>query len=189
MTLGKVHGDALDQQSLMQVRSLLRKHLSTHKNKKSSRHLARIQEPAVSEVDSLLQQAGEAPQSGAIFGILKQMKESFETNLATSTTEETEAKDTFASMKASKEEEITAAKELIESKSAELASTDEKNAQGKEDLEDTSATVDADTKFLAALKDKCDSATADYTARTKVRNEEILAVGEAMEILTGDDAN
>merc|ERR1719214_582037 len=116
------------------------------------------------------------------------MKESFETNLATSTTEETEAKETFASMKASKEEEITAAKELIESKTAELASTDEKNAQAKEDLEDTTATVDADTKFLAALKDKCDSATADYTARTKVRNEEILAVGEAMEILTGDDA-
>lgn len=190
MTLGKVHGDALDQQSLMQVRSILKKHLKSHKRMltKSSKHLALIQEPAVSEVDSLLQQAGEAPQSGAIFGILKQMKESFETNLATSTTEETEAKDTFSSMKASKEEEITAAKELIESKSAELASTDEKNAQAKEDLEDTSATVDADTKFLAALKDKCDSATADYTARTKVRNEEILAVGEAMEILTGDDA-
>merc|ERR1719217_519247 len=90
MTLGKVHGDALDQQSLMQVRSILKKHLKSNKRMltKSSKHLALIQEPAVSEVDSLLQQAGEAPQSGAIFGILKQMKESFETNLATSTTEE-----------------------------------------------------------------------------------------------------
>merc|ERR1719478_833866 len=116
------------------------------------------------------------------------MKESFETNLDTSTKEEGEAKDTFASMKASKEEEIKAAEELIDSKTAELASTDEKNVASKEDLADTQATVDADTKFLASLKDKCDSATADYNARSKVRNDEIQAVAEAMEILTGDDA-
>merc|ERR1719271_2302192 len=116
------------------------------------------------------------------------MKESFETNLVTSTKEEETAKDTFASMKSSKTEEITAAKELIDSKTAELATTDSNNAAAKEDLSDTEATVEADSKFLANLKDKCDSATADYQARSKVRNEEILAVGEAMEILTGDDA-
>merc|ERR1719316_1102165 len=91
-------------------------------------------------------------------------------------------------MKASKTEEIAAAEELIASKTTDLASTDEKNAAAKEDLEDTTATVAADTKFLANLKDKCDTATADYQARSKVRNEEIAAVGEAMEILTGDDA-
>merc|ERR1719161_1024545 len=138
----------------------------------------------------MLQQSGEAhaPQSGAIFGILKQMKESFETNLASQTTEETSAKETFASMKASKEEEIKAATELIDSKTAELADTDEKNVASKEDLVDTQNTVDADTKFLANLKDKCDSAQADYNARSKVRNDEIQAVAEAMEILTGDDA-
>merc|ERR1719364_554263 len=111
-----------------------------------------------------------------------------ETNLDTSTKEEAEAKETFASMKASKEEEIKAAEELIDSKTAELASTDEKNVASKEDLADTQSTVDADTKFLANLKDKCDSAEADYTARSKVRNDEIQAVAEAMEILTGDDA-
>jgi len=191
MTLGKVHGSALDQQSLMQVTSLLKKHSAAHQrrfSKSGKFSLALIQEPVESEVNALLQQSGEAPQSGAIFGILKQMKESFETNLASATTEESQAKDTFASMKASKEEEISAATELIESKKADLASTDEKNAAAKDDLEDTSATVAADTKFLANLKDKCDSATADYQARSKVRNEEILAVGEAMEILTGDDA-
>jgi len=69
-----------------------------------------------------------------------------------------------------------------------LADTDSKNAQSKEDLEDTSATIASDTTFLANLKDKCDSATADYVARSKVRNEEIKAVAEAMEILTGDAA-
>merc|ERR1719316_2082434 len=148
-----------------------------------------IQEPSTeSEVDSLLQQSGEAPQSGAIFGILKQMKESMETSLDTGKTEEKTAIETYTSMKSSKEEEISAAQELIDSKTVELASTDEKNVASKEDLVDTQTTVDADTKFLASLKEKCDSAEADYNARAKVRNDEIQAVAEAMEILTGDDA-
>merc|ERR1719160_2115445 len=99
------------------------------------------------------------------------MKESFETNLKSAQTEEGSAKETFASMKASKTEEITAAEELIDSKTAELASTEEKNAASKEDLEDTNAVVAADTKFLANLKAKCDTATADYMARSKIRNE------------------
>merc|ERR1719214_189045 len=76
------------------------------------------------------------------------MKESFETNLASQTTEETSAKETFASMKASKTEEITSATELIDSKTAELADTDAKNAQSKEDLEDTNSLIAADTNSL-----------------------------------------
>merc|ERR1719160_610347 len=116
------------------------------------------------------------------------MKESFETNLVSAQKEEGQAKDTYSDMKASKTQEITSAEELIDSKTAELAATDEKNAASKEDLEDTNAVVAADTKFLAELKDKCDSATADYVARSKVRNEEIQAVAEAMDILMGDDA-
>jgi hypothetical protein len=192
MKLSKVHGDALNQESLMQVRQLLRKRLEAHRRmfagSKNRQALSLVQEPVESEVDSLLQQSGEAPQSGAIFGIMKQMKESFETNLASATTEEGTAKETFASMKDSKTKEITSAEELIDSKKQELASTDEKNAASKEDLADTEAAVAADTTFLANLKDKCDSATADYVARSKVRNEEIKAVAEAMDILMGDDA-
>jgi hypothetical protein len=192
MALGKVHGESLSQESLMQVKQVLKKHLAaTHRmmTRSQKKHLALIQEPSTeSEVDSLLQQAGRAPQSGAIFGILKQMKESFETNLDTSQTDEKSAKETYSSMKASKEEEIKAGQELIDAKTSELASTDEKNVASKEDLADTTAAVDADTKFLANLKDKCDSAQADYNARSKVRNDEIQAVAEAMEILTGDDA-
>merc|ERR1719359_550772 len=138
-----------------------------------------IQEPSTeSEVNSLLQQSGEAPQSGAIFGILKQMKESFETNLETAKSDEKTAIETFSSMKSSKEEEIKAAQELIDSKTGELASTDEKLVASKEDLIDTQTTVDADTKFLANLKDKCDSAEADYNARSKVRNDEIQSAAE-----------
>merc|ERR1719421_1375161 len=65
--------------------------------------------------------ASYAPQSGEIFGILKQMKETFESNLAGSQKEEAESVKSFEELKASKEAEIAAATEQIDKKSTELA--------------------------------------------------------------------
>merc|ERR1719174_808554 len=78
-----------------------------------------------------------APQSGQIFGILKQMKETFETNLSTAQKEEMQGQQAYEELKAAKEEEIKAGQAQIDSKTQELADTDEKNAQAKEDIEDT----------------------------------------------------
>merc|ERR1719409_2557576 len=60
-------------------------------------------------VKSFVQHKGEqkyAPQSGEIFGMLKQMKETFETNLASSQKEEAENLSEYEDMKAAKESEI-----------------------------------------------------------------------------------
>merc|ERR1719321_292197 len=143
------------------------------------------QEP--DETDALLQESGEyAPQSGQIFGILKQMKESMETNLVTSQKTEATAKDDFASMKSSKSDEIASATELIDSKTVELASTDEKLAASKTDLEETEETLAADTEFLANLKKKCTNAESEYGQRMAVRNSEIQAISDTLGILTDD---
>merc|ERR1712139_451547 len=72
-----------------------------------------------------------APQSGEIFGILKQMKETFESNLSASQKEEMANQKAYEDLKAAKEEEIAAGQEQIETKAQELANTDEKNAQAK----------------------------------------------------------
>merc|ERR1719487_1979745 len=88
-----------------------------------------------------------APASGEIFGILKQMKETSETNLAASQKEEMENQKAYEDLKAAKEEEIAAGTSLADTKTTTLASTDEKNAMSKENLEDTENTLAADTKF------------------------------------------
>merc|ERR1711865_680234 len=93
--------------------------------------------------------AGYAPQSGEIFGILKQMKESFETNLADTQKDEMSNQNAYTELKAAKEEEISAGQEQVDAKTQELASTDEKLAESKEDLEDTKAGLAADEEFLA----------------------------------------
>merc|ERR1719478_1561794 len=96
-----------------------------------------------------------APQSGQIFGILKQMKETFETNLGSSQKEEMANQKAYEDLKAAKEEEIAAGQAQIDTKTQELADTDEKNAQAKEDVADTKKSLSADEQFLAMLKEKC----------------------------------
>jgi len=63
-----------------------------------------------------------------------------------------------------------------------------KCSQDKEDLEDTSAQLEADRTFLADVKDRCGKMDKEWAIRTKVRQDEMTAVGEALEILTDDDA-
>merc|ERR1719398_231522 len=130
-----------------------------------------------------------APQSGAIFGILKQMKESFETNLSNSQKEEMEAQKAYEDLKAAKEAEIKAGTELKDTKTQELADTDAKLAQDKQDLEGTRDSLAADQKFLMNLKETCQNTDAEYEERVKARQEEIKGCSEALAILTSDDAH
>jgi len=83
------------------------------------------------------------------------MLETFEANLAQSQQEEMKNQKAFEDLKAAKEAEIAAGQEQIDKKTGELADTDEKNAQAKEDMEDTKKSLAADEQFLLVLKDKC----------------------------------
>merc|ERR1719379_157615 len=130
-----------------------------------------------------------APASGEIYGILKQMKESFETNLANSQKEETQAQKDYEELKAAKETEIAAGTDLIDTKTSELAAADEKNAESKESLEDTRNVLAADTKFLANLKEQCQNIDQEYEERTKTRQLEIQAVSKALAFLSSDEAH
>merc|ERR1712178_544220 len=92
-------------------------------------------------------------------------------------------------LKAAKEAEIKAGQDQIDSKTQELADTDEKNAQAKEDLEDTKKSLSADEQFLMMLKEKCSMTDAEWEERQKTRQEEMEAVSKALAILSGDDAH
>jgi hypothetical protein len=146
-----------------------------------------------SQVAAFLQQPAGfqsyAPASGQIFGILKQMKETFETNLAESQKDEKQAAADFASLKAAKTKEINSATAMVDSKTQELAQTEETNAANKQNLADTEDALAADTKFLADLKERCANADAEFEERTKARNEEQQAVAETIALLNSDEAH
>merc|ERR1711865_1315605 len=124
----------------------------------------------------------QAPASGEIFGILKQMKESFESNLSQSQKDELVNSKAFEDLKAAKEEEIAAAQSQLDTKTQELATTDEKLAQAKQDIEDTRASLSADEQFLMMLKETCSMTDQEYEERQKSRQLEIEGVSKALAI-------
>jgi hypothetical protein len=128
------------------------------------------------------------PASGQIFGILNQMKEEFETNLAKMQEEEKTAQTDFADLKSAKSAEIAGNKKMTKDKTAELADTEDALAKAKEDLDLTREALAADTKFLSELKLRCQQSDKDWELRSKTRLEEIAAVSETIKILTDDDA-
>merc|ERR1719437_82052 len=130
-----------------------------------------------------------APQSGEIFGILRQMRETFESNLSESQKEEMANQKAYSELKAAKEEEIAAGQAQIDSKTEELVATDEKNVQAKVDVEDTKASLSADEQFLLMLKEKCQMTDKEWEERQKTRQLEMEAVSKALAILSGDDAH
>merc|ERR1719424_1907021 len=83
-------------------------------------------------------------QSGAIIGILKQMKEAQE--------KEGTASSTFAELRQAKTAAIEAAEKMEEEKEDEKATTDNLIAEAKEDLGQTEETLKADKTFLANLE-------------------------------------
>merc|ERR1711934_1246273 len=112
-----------------------------------------------------------------------------EANLSQSQKEEMENQKAYEDLKAAKEAEIAAGQEQIDKKTAELAGTDEKNAQAKEDIEDTKKSLSADEEFLMMLKEKCSMTDKEGEERQKTRQLEMEAVSKALAVLSGDDAH
>jgi len=129
-----------------------------------------------------------APASGEIFGILKQMKETFETDLAAAQEDEKKSQAAYEELKAAKEAEIAAAQEQVTTKTQELATTKEKKAAAETDKEETMESLDADQKYLVNLKEKCALTDKEFEERLKTRQLEMQAVSKAMSVLTSDDA-
>jgi len=126
------------------------------------------------------------PQSGQIFGILKQMKADFKVDLEEAEKKEAQGVKEFELIKAAKEKEIDIGKKLVLQLDEEYANLREKNAQDFKSLEDTQAQLELDTTFLANLKAKCSVSDEEFEKRVKDRLEEIAAVQDTVVILNSD---
>jgi len=91
-------------------------------------------------------------------------------------------------MKVSKEKEIEFADESIESKKDRVATLAVEVVQLKDEIEDSAAEAADAEKFAASLEKQCAAKKKEWDARCKARTDEIAAIGEAIGILTDDDA-
>jgi len=127
-------------------------------------------------------------QSGGILGMLKQMGDKTAEELAAAQKADMAALISFQSLRAAKTSEIAAATKQSDMKQTELANLLAKVAESKEDIESTKEALSADEQMLLEATKSCATEEEEYAGRTKVRSEEIAALGETLNILTGDDA-
>jgi len=187
MPRGHVMGVAATVQHEMQKHAALLQGVLTHSERRAVASFVQAPEDYFDATPTFKQSY--APQSGEIFGILKQMKETFESNLSASQKEETANQKAYEELKAAKEAEIAAGQAQVETKTQELADNNEKLAQGKVDVEDTRKSLSADEQFLMMLKEKCQMTDQEWEARQKTRQLEMEAVSKALAVLSTDDAH
>jgi chromosome segregation ATPase len=130
-----------------------------------------------------------APQSGEIFGILEQMKETFEKDLGETQKSEEANQKAYEEVKAAKMEQIAAGQAQVDKKTQELADTDERLAHSKQDIEDTKNSLSADEKFLMDLKERCKMTDSEWETRSKTRALEMESVSKALAILSSDEVH
>jgi len=179
----------LSQESMIQIQHLLTSHLEQHKAMFHEKLTAAQHSAVASFVQQPVAAKSYAAQSGAIFGILKGMKESFETNLKDSRKDEARAVDEYGMLKGAKSKELSAAKEQIKAKTMELADTEVKLSSDKDSLSDTRAALAADTAFLDDLKSKCVRMDQAWEGRQQMRSDELTAISETIAILNNDEAH
>eukprot|EP00397_Hematodinium_sp_SG-2012_P013908 GEMP01014133.1.p1 GENE.GEMP01014133.1~~GEMP01014133.1.p1 ORF type:complete len:659 (+),score=227.63 GEMP01014133.1:80-2056(+) len=185
--LSKHHKSLIQESTLINVASLLHRQMQLHADLFDEAITPHQQEVLRAFVQAPAYQSYNS-RSGEIFGILQHMEEEFRSNLSDAQKTETQQQAAFEKLKEAKLEEIAAATKLADKKDVELAETNEANAEAKDMLEDTKASLSADESFLMNLKQKCKETDAEYEQRQKTRSEESQAVSKAIEVLSSDDA-
>jgi septal ring factor EnvC (AmiA/AmiB activator) len=129
-----------------------------------------------------------APASGEITGILKQMTDTMESDLASVIKEEKATIADFEALSEAKTKEIDVLTKAIETKTAQIGELGVKLVTAKEDLEDTKKSLGEDTIFMADLEKNCKTKEKESEMSQKLRAEELLAIADTIKILNDDDA-
>eukprot|EP00746_Dinoflagellata_sp_MGD_P124572 gnl/MRDRNA2_/MRDRNA2_59170_c0_seq1.p1 gnl/MRDRNA2_/MRDRNA2_59170_c0~~gnl/MRDRNA2_/MRDRNA2_59170_c0_seq1.p1 ORF type:complete len:739 (+),score=261.77 gnl/MRDRNA2_/MRDRNA2_59170_c0_seq1:97-2313(+) len=146
----------------------------------------------VSFLDSGVKGKGRTAEPSAaaseIIGMMKAMQDEMLSDLNDMRKTESDAQDSFVSMKENKLEHLGHLMKMLSDKqkrSGEIAVT---LVEDKDSLDDANTELENASKYLAALQEQCEQRRKDRDARQKMRLDEIAAISEAVKILTDDDA-
>jgi len=159
--------------------------------KKTVMNLKDLSEYDRAEVVSFLsgaQSEAYAPQSGAITGILKEIKDTMTKNLADEESNESSSSASFEELMAAKTKEVNALTRTIEAKTGRIGEMSVAIVQMQEDLSDTEAGLLQDQKFLKDMDANCATKASEYDANVKVRGDELVALADTIKVLSSDDA-
>merc|ERR1719329_1266118 len=134
------------------------------------------------------EEAGYAPQSGEITGILKQLKDTMAKGLAEATSAEEADIKAYDALMTAKKKEVAAQTAAIEQKTVRSGELAVEIVQMKNDLSQTQTSLEEDKEFLANLKANCATKDQEWNEISKTRSDELIALAETIKILNDDDA-
>jgi len=135
-------------------------------------------------------QAGKdyAPAGGEIVGILKMMKDNFDESLGGILGEEEAAVKSYNKMKITLEDLIKTSGRSIEKKSEMKGEVAVKIVEGKNLVTTTEKQMGDDMATLAELKEACSGKGEEFQQRQEDAAGEVEAIGQAIGVLSNDDA-
>mmetsp|Transcript_34449 Transcript_34449/g.53504 ORF Transcript_34449/g.53504 Transcript_34449/m.53504 type:complete len:716 (+) Transcript_34449:43-2190(+) len=128
------------------------------------------------------------PKGSEIVGILKDMKDGFEKDLAGVESEEAEALKIYEDLMSAKKKEVQTLQASIEKKTGRSGELAMSVVRMKQELTDNEAALIENQKFLNDLDADCETKTKEMEERVKTRAEELVAIHDTIKILNDDDA-
>merc|ERR1719272_2794666 len=127
-------------------------------------------------------------QSGEIVGLLKNMRDTFKSNLASARASEAAAAESHTKFTKVKTDEFNKMKKSYDDKEKVLGENDDAISTKKTSKSEAEASKADDEEFLAKLQNMCAEKTKAFEDRKMVRANEEAAVAEAVSILNSDEA-
>jgi hypothetical protein len=127
-------------------------------------------------------------QSGEVVGILKDMKSTFETNLADAQRAETQAVNAFAQYTTDMQEAHDVMETQLETANAEMATNDGDLGTKQVELTNANAEKSEAESFLTELEGMCSAKAKEFEERKMFRANEEAAIAQAIAILNSDAA-
>merc|ERR1719456_408040 len=121
-------------------------------------------------------------------GILKNMRDTFKSNLASARAAESAASESHSKFTKVKEDEYSKMKKSFDDKDKILGEQDDLLSSKKTSKTEAESSKADDEEFLAKLIKMCADKTKEYEDRKMVRSNEEAATAEAVSILNSDEA-
>jgi len=129
-----------------------------------------------------------APQSTQIQGILKGMYDAFTMDIEKDNAEESDAQKSYEELMATKRAEQATLEATLETQELDHARKSKQLATDETLLDDTKQQLKADEEFFEATKSTCKDKASDWSERSRLRTEELMGIGKAIEIMSSDEA-
>lgn len=128
------------------------------------------------------------PASGEISGILRDMYETFVSDLQQSNEEEAEQRKLHEELMEAKQKEQANLETSLDTKETDHADATEVEASSREERIDKEKNLKVNEKFFVDTKLECQNKAHEWSQRSITRSQELQGIEKAIEILDDDDA-